>query len=163
MQLGSEIVSGRGGEQVDSRIPSAATPGNRFLFPQSFRHLESRAREILQPSAAQVIQLWQAYLSNVDPIMKVFHAPSVQQMVLGQIGKASMEPSGQALMSSIYLVTTVSLTEDECQSTLQETRPELISKFRMAAEDALSAAGFVTTSDIVVLRAFVLYLSLIHI
>ncbi|KAI6887948.1 hypothetical protein KC360_g358 [Hortaea werneckii] len=157
VQLGSEIVSGRGGERVDSKI--AATPGNRFLFPQSSHHFESRAREIVQPSAAQVIQLWQAYLSNVDPIMKVFHAPSVQQMVLGQIGKASMEPSGQALMSSIYLVTTVSLTEEECQTTLQETRAELISKFRMAAEDALSAAGFVTTSDIVVLRAFVLYLA----
>jgi len=92
-------------------------------------------------------------------MMKVFHTPTVQQIVLGQIGKSSHSASERALVSSIYLISTVSLTDGECRRAFQESRSDLITRFRRITEDALSAAGFVTTTDLMVLRAFILYLA----
>jgi hypothetical protein len=112
-----------------------------------------------QPTASQIVHLWQTYLTNVDPIMKVFHAPTVQLLVHRQVGKPSALPNEQALLSAIYLISVVSLWDDECEALLQEPREDLIRRFRQATEDALSGAGFVTTNDIMVLQAFVLYLN----
>ncbi|TKA21958.1 hypothetical protein B0A50_08654 [Salinomyces thailandicus] len=158
VQLGSEITQGQ--HLTTSRTSQAAEARHGFLFSGPHRGDGGRpARPIAQPSASQIIYLWQSYLSNVDPMMKVFHAPSTQQMVLGQIAKASQAPGEQALTSSIYLLSTVSLTDNECRLAMQEPRADLISKFRQGTEDALSAAGFATTSDFMVLQAFVLYLA----
>lgn len=125
-----------------------------FLFQQA-----PSAKPITQPTGTQVVQLWQAYLSNVDPMMKVFHAPTVQQLVLAQVGGAALTTSEQALISAIYFVSIVSLNEVECRTALQEPRDISLQNFRLAVEEALASAAFVTTTDLVVLQALVLYLA----
>lgn len=106
-----------------------------------------------------IITLWQAYISNVDPVTKIIHVPTVQQLVLGQIGQPAVPMNQRCLIAAIYLIATVSLTERECRATLQAGRDGLIRSLKLATEQTLSAAGFVTTADIVVLQALVLYLS----
>lgn len=159
VQLGSEIAAGD--RDVQNSLPAAQSPTDTdFIFRQPQGTYSGGAfRVAAQPSAEHVIQLWQAYLANVDPVMKVFHAPTVQGTILGQIGKVSPARSEQALRSAIYLISTVSCTEEQCQIALQQSRGELVNRFRHATEAALSAAHFVTTTDIVVLQGFVLYLA----
>ncbi|KAK0287024.1 hypothetical protein LTR35_004494 [Friedmanniomyces endolithicus] len=112
----------------------------------------------VQPPANHVVQLWQTYLTNVDPIWKIVHAPTLQQTVLGQIGKSDIPPSMQVLTSAILFVSAVSLQDDECEALLQTSRADLINGYRQATKDTLSAAAFVTTTDLAVLQAFVIYL-----
>ncbi|EMC93006.1 hypothetical protein BAUCODRAFT_37934 [Baudoinia panamericana UAMH 10762] len=128
-----------------------------FLFSESQRL--SVPRQIHQPPANITIQLWQTYLSNVDPLMKVCHAPTVQQTILGQIGRPAPPPPLQALASAIYFISVASLQDDECQALLHIPRSELLTAYRRMTEDALSAAGFVTSTELAVLQAFVLYLA----
>jgi hypothetical protein len=106
-----------------------------------------------------IVFLWQTYVANIDPVMKVSHAPSVQHVVLGQIGRPALSRNEQALASAVYFISAVSLSDEQCRRDLQDTRANLLHRYRQGAEAALSAAGFVTTTDVVVLQAFVLYLT----
>ncbi|TKA72578.1 hypothetical protein B0A55_07220 [Friedmanniomyces simplex] len=135
-----------------------STPRERhFIFsqPQPPRFLPQPA----QPPANHVVQLWQTYLTNVDPILKIVHAPTLQQTVLSQVGKPDMALNLKALTSAIYFISVVSLQDDECEALLQTSRTDLVSRYRLATEEALSAAGFVTTTDLTVLEALVIYLA----
>ncbi|KAI5360958.1 hypothetical protein Slin15195_G088680 [Septoria linicola] len=112
-----------------------------------------------QAPASHVVFLWQTFQANVDPVMKISHAPSVQNTVLGQIGHSILPPNEQALVYAIYLISVVSLTNEQCGESLGESRNGLLQKYREATEAALSAANFITTTDIMVLQALIYYLT----
>jgi hypothetical protein len=40
----------------------------------------------LHPDPIQIFKLWEAYLTNINPLVKVFHAPTVQRLVLDASG-----------------------------------------------------------------------------
>lgn len=115
--------------------------------------------ESAQPTANHIVLLWQTYLANVDPVMKISHAPTIQPIILGQIGSTNIPRNEWALTCAVYFISTVSLSDEQCQELLQDTRTNLLAMFREATETALSAAGFITTTDAMVLQALVLYLA----
>ncbi|KAK0854873.1 hypothetical protein LTS02_011320 [Friedmanniomyces endolithicus] len=131
---------------------------SHFVFGRDRNQTAHLLPQPVQPPANHVVQLWQTYLTNVDPIWKIVHAPTLQQTVLGQIGKPDIPSSMQALTSAILFVSAVSLQDDECEALLQTSRADLINGYRQATKDTLSAAAFVTTTDLAVLQAFVIYL-----
>lgn len=94
----------------------------------------------------------------MDPLFKILHAPTIQNSVLGSIEKSSISSNEQALFSAIYFVSVTSIEDDECIILLHEERQVLLSRFKKTTENALCAANIVTTSEIEVLAAFVLYL-----
>nr|XP_023900357.1 aurofusarin cluster transcription factor aurR2-like [Quercus suber]POE50743.1 bikaverin cluster transcription factor bik5 [Quercus suber] len=145
--------SAESGYESVTKHPSVE-PSDHFVFRQ-----QQTVSDSLQLSPGHIVQLWHVYLERVDPMMKAFHSPSVQQMVLGQINRPNILPNEYALVSAVYLISVVSLTDSECLSILQETRQDALDRFRKATETALSAAGFVTTADFTVLQALVLYLA----
>ncbi|KAK3679175.1 hypothetical protein LTR78_000736 [Recurvomyces mirabilis] len=159
VSLGTELASH--GDQSMSYDPKPSKSNkSHFLFnPAQQETFSSKQHARSQPPAHHVVQLWQTYLTNVDPILKVLHAPTLQQTVLGQIGKPSLPAGLQAMTSAIYFISTVSLQNNECQASLQVSKAELLTTYRSATEDALSAAAFVTTTDVQVLQALVLYLT----
>jgi hypothetical protein len=106
-----------------------------------------------------IVYLWHTYVANIDPVVKISHAPSVQHIVLGQIGRPALSRNEQALASAIYFISAVSLSDEQCRRDLQDTRANVLSKYRHSSEVALSAAGFITTTDVTVLQAFVLHLT----
>lgn len=61
-------------------------------------------------------------------------------------------------MFAICLAAVTTLGEDECQSVLEDTRPALYSRYRIATRQALTNAGFMSTSSPMTLRAYVLFL-----
>ncbi|KAK0319463.1 hypothetical protein LTR82_009529 [Friedmanniomyces endolithicus] len=140
----------------------AQNDDNNHLRASHFIFSQDRTATLLpqpaQPPASHVVQLWQTYLTNVDPIWKIVHAPTLQQTLLSQIGKSDIPLSMQALTSAILFVSVVSLQDHECEELLQTSRADLIDRYRQATKDALSAANFVTTTDLAVLQALVHYL-----
>ncbi|KAH8204415.1 hypothetical protein TruAng_001466 [Truncatella angustata] len=57
----------------------------------------------LHPEQAKVFKLWQIYLDNVDPILKVTHSPTLQARIIDALGDiTAIDSALEALMFSIY-------------------------------------------------------------
>lgn len=113
----------------------------------------------LHPAVTQLFQLWQVFLNNVNPIVKIFHAPSVQRIVLeaaSDLGNISR--STEALLFAIYLSAITSMDEESCQRVLDGSKSDLLVRFSKAAEQALVNAEFLRSTNIVVLEALTLHL-----
>lgn len=100
--------------------------GRSFLFGAS--QLPAETSPMMHFPVNHVVFLWQIYCANIDPVMKLSHAPSVQHIVLGQISRPLLSRNEQALTSAIYFVSVVSLRDDQCRKELQDSRANLILK-----------------------------------
>ena len=113
----------------------------------------------LHPNPVQIFRLWQIYLDNVDPLLKVTHTSSLQGRVIEAVGDvASIDPVLEALMFSIYCMSIVSLTPEDCQATFGSSKEELLMRYRSGCQQALFNCGFLRSSDRDCLTAFYLYL-----
>jgi hypothetical protein len=111
------------------------------------------------PPAIHIIQLWQIYLNNVNPILKLTHTPTLQERIIdatASIDKVSR--SLEALMFSIYFMAVTSMKEDEVRLTFSEDKPILLQRYYTACQQALTNAGFMRTPDLTLLQAFLLYM-----
>ncbi|KAF2107099.1 hypothetical protein BDV96DRAFT_458280, partial [Lophiotrema nucula] len=113
----------------------------------------------LHPQPVQIFKLWQAYLDNINPLSKLFHTPSIQQLVLHATGNLDDLPRNlEALLFGIYCVSLSSLSEVECDTILGDPKDVLAAKFRSGAQHALVNASFLRSNDLMVLQAYVLFL-----
>jgi hypothetical protein len=111
------------------------------------------------PSAIQIFQLWQIYINNVNPLIRISHVPTLQGQIISASANLSKIPKPlEALMFSIYFVTVLSMTDQEVQSTFGDDRTMLLTKYHNASQQALVNAGFMRSSDIMCLQALFLYL-----
>ncbi|CAG8039701.1 unnamed protein product [Penicillium salamii] len=112
-----------------------------------------------QPSSMQSIQLWQIYINNVNPLLKISHIPTLQSHVIEASADLSEAPKPlRALMFGIYLTAVNSMTDDEVQAKFAETKANVMAMTRENTEHALLTASFMKSDDIMVLQAFFLYL-----
>jgi hypothetical protein len=113
----------------------------------------------LHPTPERIFSLWQTYLETVDPLLKIFHTPTVQRQITQTSHKLDkIDPAQEALMFSIYYAAITSMRCPGSQAELQEDRNVLLERYRFGAEQALARAGFLATQDLTVLQAFILYL-----
>ncbi|EER43359.1 C6 transcription factor [Histoplasma capsulatum H143] len=111
------------------------------------------------PQPVHIFKLWQIFLDSVNPLVKIFHAPTVQQEILdGTADLENVSKATEALMFAIYACSITSMTDHDCQSQLCETKSALLARYRFATKQALINVGFMRSSDITVVQAFVLYL-----
>lgn len=110
----------------------------------------------------QILQIWQIYLSNVDPILKLTHTPTLQKRVFEAGGNLSstpnIDPDLEALLFNIYFISINSLTDAECLSSFGETKSTLQARYHVASQQALLNANLMKTLDLTVLQAFILHL-----
>jgi hypothetical protein len=113
----------------------------------------------LHPSPVHIFRLWQTFLDNVNPLIKLFHAPTVQQKVLDAAADLENIPKNiEALMFGIYAAATMSMNDEECHKLFDKNKDEVLVHFQSGAKHALRNAGYLRSSDLVVLQAFTLYL-----
>ncbi|KAK3390530.1 fungal-specific transcription factor domain-containing protein [Podospora didyma] len=111
------------------------------------------------PSAIQVFQLWQIYINNVNPLLKLSHISTLQaQIISASANPGKIAKPLEALMFAIYFSAITSMTEEEAQSTFGEDRAILLNKFHAATQQALVNAGFMRSTELMVLQALFLYL-----
>ncbi|MCJ1356057.1 MAG: hypothetical protein MMC33_006051, partial [Icmadophila ericetorum] len=71
----------------------------------------------LHPEPVQIFRLWQLYLENVNPLLKVTHSPSLQGRIIEAASNVlNIKPTLEALMFSIYCMSILSLTVDDCRA-----------------------------------------------
>lgn len=106
-----------------------------------------------------MFMLWQTFLDNVNPLVKLFHAPSVQQLILEASSSLdSVSSNTEALMFAIYLCAVTSLGDEDCERIMGQSRSMLIARFSNAAQQAFVNAEILKTSNLIVLQAFTLFL-----
>lgn len=118
----------------------------------------------MHPNGMQIMQLFQVYLDNVDPLLKLTHTPSLQKRILeasGRIasGKSKLDDEGlESLMFNIYFIAVNSLTDDTLMSIFGSPKSRLQDAYYAASQQALVNAGLMRTVDITVLQAYALHL-----
>ncbi|KAF2680491.1 hypothetical protein K458DRAFT_421427 [Lentithecium fluviatile CBS 122367] len=112
----------------------------------------------LHPQPVQMFKLWQTYLDNVNPLMKLFHSPTVQQLISNASGRLDNLPKNvEALLFSIYCMAVESMSEAECDAIMGESKTVVSQRFKTATQHALVNANVLKTSDLMVLQALVLF------
>ncbi|KAK0307402.1 hypothetical protein LTR82_015909 [Friedmanniomyces endolithicus] len=113
----------------------------------------------LHPIPGQIALYWDIFKDRVDPLVKVLHVPTVETAVLNSATHLSTLSRGfEALLFAIYYGAVTSLTAEDCRAKLDEDKQILLSRYRFAFEQSLARANFLTTEEIVVLQAFVIFL-----
>jgi hypothetical protein len=107
--------------------------------------------------------MWQIYQENVDPVLKILHVPSMEQLIRERRAcLGSISPSTEALLFSIYYAAVASMEEEEVTRSLGAEKSLLLNQYRFAVEQALAKANFITDPDITVCQALVMFLVLVR-
>ena len=111
------------------------------------------------PSTVHMFQLWQIYIDNINPLLKITHIPTVQPQFIEAASRLEKAPKNiEALMFAIYIMAVTSLEEDEVQARFYEQKKNLLGRYFVAIQQALVNADFMKATDAITLQAFFLYL-----
>ncbi|GIJ81557.1 hypothetical protein Asppvi_000056 [Aspergillus pseudoviridinutans] len=92
----------------------------------------------LHPGQAQVFRLWQTYLENVNPLLKVTHTPTLQPRIVDAVSDLEdIHPTLEALMFSIYCIAVVSLADNECHRLFKSSKEDLLARYRLGCQQLL--------------------------
>ena len=136
----------------------SATEDGMMFLGQSVSNIPLRH---LHPEHWQVSVLWQAYCSNVDPLVKFVHVPTMKDTIDDAFrdNLFSLSKSTEALMFSIYSIAVLSMQDVECEQTFGESQSTLLDRYRGATREALAKGGYLRSADIRLLQAYGLHLA----
>lgn len=144
-------------DDVVGIAPEGFSPdGSKLIFGSPAPSIGLRP---LHPQPVESFKLWQAYLDNINPLVKLFHAPSVQQIISEANGNLDEVPRNvEALLFAIYCIVVESLSDGECIIITGQPKTAARQRFRAGAQHALINASFLKTSDLMVLQALTLFI-----
>ncbi|KAI1333599.1 fungal-specific transcription factor domain-containing protein [Xylariaceae sp. FL0016] len=151
----------------DGSTPATAHPyvdqhvdHHGFIMGYSSSEVDLRK---LHPLPSQIPFIWQIYTENVDPLVKILHVPTMNKVIREvRTNLDSITPGQEALVFSIYYAAVTSMEEDEVKTNFGVDKSDLINRYRFATEQSLAKAKFLTTSELVVAQALVLFLVLVR-
>jgi hypothetical protein len=118
---------------------------------------------VFHPTPGQVLFLWQVFVNQVDPVLRMLHKPTMRASIMNAKDNISeMGKPFEALLFAIYFASVTSMTEEQCRNTLQEEKDSVLSRYRFAAEQSLARAEFLSTHNIVTLQALIIFLVTPH-
>lgn len=149
----------------DSPSTSALETPNESWDPLTLRFTFDSVPESLShfhPSSIQIFRLWEKFLDNVNPLVKIIHVPTVQRQLLeASVDLENVSRSFEALMFAIYASAITSLSNEECMELMNVPRQQLLKLYYKIAQQALTRAGIFATTDIIVLQAAVILFALV--
>jgi hypothetical protein len=111
------------------------------------------------PQPEAILELWQIFIDNVDPLTKIVHVPTLQSGIERAANNIDDIPRKfEPLIFAIYSAAVMSLTEDECKQRFGNDRKILLSRYISGTSAALTRANFMGSTSLVVLQAFVIHL-----
>ncbi|KAK9327954.1 fungal-specific transcription factor domain-containing protein [Lipomyces starkeyi] len=141
---------------LQSRSYATDSGGDDLVFGFSSTNAELHT---LHPQSDRIFRLWQTFRENVDPLVKLFHNPTVHQLILDASERLENLPkTTEVLMFAIYSCAVTSLSDAECKTIIGEPKRVLVGRYQYATKQALINVGLLKSSDIIVLQAFVLFL-----
>lgn len=155
----------------DEEDDNQLTPNSNSLSPTPLgqsnfaiytpQNLPDIGSALWHPTSLQVYFLYSSFMTNVDPVVKLLHGPSLRRYLVEDTGVLDCSPGPKgwdALKFAIYYTATTSLTPDECVQGLGEEKTALLPRVRSCTELALARADLVNTEEMSTLQALVLYL-----
>ncbi|GKZ29020.1 hypothetical protein AbraIFM66950_002541 [Aspergillus brasiliensis] len=121
---------------------------------------DSTNRKPPGPSRAHQ-QLCCIFMQRVDPLCKILHRPSVKEFLADGKPYLDYEPghlAPTALAYVVYFAASCSLHDEESMRCFGIPKSSMVAKYQKEAEAALARADFITTNDLTVLQAYVLFL-----
>lgn len=113
----------------------------------------------LHPPVSQILLYWDIYLENCEAILSMFHKPTTFRIVKqAHEDLSSLSKANELLMFSIYFATINSMPTDDVFHRFGADKGSLLTHYENAIQRALVKVGFLSTQDLTVLQAFVLYL-----
>ena len=111
------------------------------------------------PPAVQIFQLWQLYLTNVNPLVKLTHTPTLQpRIVQAALDLAEVPKNLELLMFAIYITAVGSLHEAEFAVKFPGwERRALVGRWNEAVFQGFTNVDILCSSDLMVLQAFLLF------
>lgn len=131
-----------------------------FLF--SFSSTVFSLREF-HPPPNQISTYWKVFTENIDPLIKVFHRPTLEKLVaeasrdLDHISKTT-----EAMMFTVYFAVITSMTDVDCINVFGVEKQGSLENYRFAVEQAMARAGFLSTQELMVLQSFALFLTCVR-
>jgi hypothetical protein len=103
--------------------------------------------------------IWKTYVRYIDPLLKVFHVPSMQRVIDTVLSNSNpISKATEALLAAIKFCAITSLSDGDCWSNFSVSRETLLEMFRSEVQATLNAANFLTHHDMTTLQAFVIFL-----
>ena len=110
------------------------------------------------PSTKLIYKLWEIFLNNFNPLVKIIHVPTVQRQLLeASVDLEKVPRPFEALMFAIYTSAITSLKNEECLELMGFTKSQLQKQYYRVGQLALARAGIFGTTDTVVLQAAVMF------
>ncbi|KAI9046231.1 Zn(II)2Cys6 transcription factor [Aspergillus affinis] len=106
-------------------------------------------------------KLCQIYLQRVDPFFKILHRPSLSAFLIDRKPYQNYAPQSlapKALKYAVCFAAICSLDEREYEHIFKTNKTLMVERFQKEAESVLVEADYLTTHDLTVLQAFVLFL-----
>ncbi|KAK5069644.1 hypothetical protein LTR64_008325 [Lithohypha guttulata] len=152
-------------EEADPPEPGGADGSKRYHHHQGFLFgYSSLMHDMLElrPSPSRIFIIWEIFKDNVDPVMKLLHVPTVNHMITkAAVNPGQLSKAAEALFYSICFAAVVSMKDDQCDQLLGGTKDTLTDKYRFAVEQALARASFLNSSNLMVLQALALFLTVV--
>ena len=145
----------------DEEEAGGPSPEPTFSDSAAFVVSSSNRRAIRSPTRVETLTLYRYFISNVHPVVRILHGPSVHRYLIEQSEQLDCSPGPkgwEALKFAIFFTTVTSLSPEECLQELREEKAVLVLRFRQGTESALAKIDFVNTEDLSTLQALVLYL-----
>lgn len=114
--------------------------------------------ERLLPARRRAIKLWQDFVLNIDPIIKVLHIPTIQPIVYAAISESQHAASDlHALLFAIYFSALTSTLRDAENASSEEHQTEL-DHLKHGLEISLSLSDFLEQPTMYSLQAMTIFL-----
>ena len=169
-----DVLNGSSDQEDDAEgehtpVSSLSSPGPQQLQQANDSRFIISPTSLLEspgdPTPHQLYNLCDIYLSNVDPVFKILHAPSLRRYL--QEGAADLDCSPgarglEALKYAVYYAATVSMTEGECRLRIGGDKAVLMAKYRAGTELALAKADLLNTVEMSTLQAMTIYLVVLY-
>lgn len=143
-------------EETDEKEGPVSAIGLNAVI-MGFRSLAHSLRDY-HPSISQSVALFEIFQTNVAPVVKIFHMPTLTTLFWNAVASLdTLDCNTEALLFAIYYAAITS-TIDQTQCPLGLTRPQALCTCRSAVEQALACADLLNTQNMVLLQAAALFL-----
>lgn len=104
--------------------------GSLNQSPSLFKSLPTAVVEYRCPPRVLVSFLWQKYLENVEPILKILHTPTVQRQILNNTqSRETLGAPTECLIFAICYAAMATMTVEDCRVELDEDKHEVLNRY----------------------------------
>ncbi|KAH6880675.1 hypothetical protein B0T10DRAFT_142317 [Thelonectria olida] len=146
-------------DSADDSLRSAPEGGatGRSLHFRPMSSVNGWFGPLLHPQTLQ--RMWSLFKVRVDPVVKVLHIPSLDPIITAARDLSRLSEELKALVFAICYGAIASLSDEECLAEFGESHAILSSQYRSACEQACALGGFLESTKIITLQAYVIYLA----